>query len=380
MTPDEVAAGAARKGLGLVSTGDFLHPCWRSHLAETLTEAGEPGFYRMKEARGDVSRVRFVAGCEVNCVWRQGGRGHRVHLLLYVPSLGEAGKLAKALERHGRLVSDGRPTLRLSCSETMEVSLDAVPETCIVAAHAFTPWYGLLGGRSGFDSVAEALGPMAGTLCALETGLSCDPWMARRIAALDPYPMVSFSDAHSPESLGREATAFSRLGGFGDLAGALRSGIGIESTLEFFPAEGKYHLDGHRGCKVRFSPGEAPPDGRCPVCGKPLTPGVLGRIHTLADRPEAYRSPGGPKLRHAIPLADLAAQALGGSAKSPAVRRAALLAADEAGGEIQALLDAPLECFSDPRIAAAVEALRAGRVAVEPGYDGRYGRVTVAME
>ena len=360
MTPAEVAAGAARKGLGVVATGDFLHPGWRKHLAEILAEADEPGFYRLKKTRGDAAGVRFLAGGEVNCVWRQGNRGRRVHLLFYAPDLEAAGKLAAALGRHGTLGSDGRPTLRLSCAEAMETALAAVPETCVVAAHAFTPWFGLLGGRSGFDSVADALGPMARALSAIETGLSCDPWMARRIAALDPYPLVSFSDAHSPESLGREATAFHRLGGYADLARALRSGRGIEATLEFFPAEGKYHLEGHRGCNVRFPPRDAPGDGRCPVCGKGLTPGVLGRIGRLADRPEEYRAPGAPAVRHAMPLAELAAQALGGSARSAAVRQAAGLAAAEAGGEIQALLDAPLECFSDARIAAAVEALRAG--------------------
>ena len=170
------------------------------------------------------------------------------------------------------------------------------------------------------------------------------------------------------------------LGGYGDLACALRSGRGIEATLEFFPAEGKYYLDGHRGCGVRFSPRDSPADGRCPVCGKGLTPGVLSRIGRLASRPEGYRAPGGPSVRHTMPLAELAAQALGGSAKSPAVRRAAQLAAVEAGGEIQALLHAPLDCFSNTRIAAAVEAQRAGRVLVEPGYDGRYGRVAILME
>jgi len=246
MVPEEIARAARRKGLGLVSTGDALHPVWRARLARELEPDGT-GFHRLP---GGPDGVRFAVGGEVNCLWRQGGRARRVHLLYFLPGLEAAEALAGRLAPHGNLASDGRPTLHLPAGEFVRAVLDTAPDAALAAAHVWTPWFGLLGARSGFDAPEEALGDAAGLLGALETGLSSDPPMSRRVSALDRHPLVSFSDAHGPDALGREATALEGIADFAALSRTLTTGVGVLETLEFPPAEGKYYHDGHRRCGV----------------------------------------------------------------------------------------------------------------------------------
>lgn len=370
MTPEAVAASALRKGLGLVATGDALHPAWLDLLEERLAGDGS-GFLRLRSAGSEAPR--FVAGGEVNCVWRHEGRGRRVHLLYLLPGLAEARRLAHALSPYGKLASDGRPSLRLSAAHFIEAAHDAAPGVAVLAAHVWTPWFGLLGARAGFSSLAEALGGAAKGLCAVETGLSSDPGMCRRVSFLDGHPAVSFSDAHGPAALGREATRFCGVSDFSGLVRALSTGEGLVETLEFFPAEGKYFHDGHRACGVSSPP--RADGGLCPVCGRPLTPGVLGRVDALADRAEEEALRRALPQRHAVPLAELAALALGKGKASKAVREAVDAAVDAAGSELAALLEADPRTLGDERLAAAVFAMREGKLEITPGYDGEYGKI-----
>ena len=111
---------------------------------------------------------------------------------------------------------------------------------------------------------------------AVETGLSSDPPMNWRVSMLDGLTLVSHSDAHSPAKLGREADLLDTGVSYPELVRAIRTGEGFCGTVEFFPEEGKYHLDGHRSCGVCLTPAEAMQRGwLCPVYGKRLTIGCL---------------------------------------------------------------------------------------------------------
>src|SRR6266496_4903333 len=296
---EHLAWWARRKGVTVVGSGDFTHPAWFEHLRENL-EPAEPGLFRLREQldRG-VERtlpascrgpVRFMLSVEISTIYKRAERTRKVHHLVYVPDFDAAAEFSRRLGRIGNLASDGRPILGLDSRDLLEITLESGPGSYLVPAHAWTPWFSVLGSKSGFDAVADCYADLAGHIFAVETGLSSDPAMNWQVSSLDRYTLVSNSDAHSPPALGREATEFNCALDYFAVREALRTGEGLGGTIEFFPEEGKYHADGHRKCDVRLEPEQTRAyGGRCPTCGRPLTVGVLSRVSELADRPAGVR-------------------------------------------------------------------------------------------
>lgn len=252
---------ARRKGIGLVGTGDFTHPAWREELAAKLVPA-EEGFYRLAESERlrDIREFsispRFVVSGEISTIYKQDGRVRKVHSVILLPSLDAAERLSLKLEQVGNIRSDGRPILGISAKELLALTLDVCADAVFIPAHIWTPHFSVFGAFSGFESIEECFGDLAPHIRALETGLSSDPPMNRRVPALDGYTLVSDSDAHSPAKLGRESNLISAPLSYPALKRALETGEGFGGTIEFFPEEGKYHLDGHRACGLRLTPKE----------------------------------------------------------------------------------------------------------------------------
>jgi len=221
-----------------------------------------------------------------------------------------ASAITKALAKIGNVASDGRPILGLDSRDLLEITLEA--GGYLIPAHAWTPWFAVLGSQSGFDRVSDCYADLAEHIFAIETGLSSDPEMNWRVSSLDGYRLVSNSDAHSPPMLGREATRFGTDLSYAAIEHALRTGDGFGGTVEFYPEEGKYHLDGHRACGVRTTPEETrAAGGKCPVCGKQPTVGVQHRVDVLADRPEGYQLTGAAGFRSFVPLPEIIGEIAG---------------------------------------------------------------------
>ncbi len=374
-----LARWARWKGIDLLGTGDFTHPEWFRTLKESLEPAGE-GIYRYQGAN-------FLLTVELSAVWNQDGRVRRVHFLVLAPDIPGAERINEELGKLGNLAADGRPTFGVPGKRLLEVVFGAEPEAVVIPAHAWTPWYSIFGSNSGFDSLEEALGEMAGKIFAIETGLSSDPPMNWRLSALDRLSLVSFSDAHSPAKLGREACVFDLPElSYRELVAAIRDRDPTRFlfTVEFFPEEGKYHYDGHRSCGVVLHPREAERLGnRCPVCGRPLTVGVLHRVEELADRPEGYRPEGVVPYRSLVPLEEIIAQALGKRPGTKGVRQEYLRLVERFGGEFRVLLDLPEEEIRreiPERIAQAILKVRHGELEIRPGYDGVYGEIRIPLD
>ena len=261
---------ARRKGIGLVGTGDFTHPAWRKELHEQLVPAGE-GVYTLRPELclpgalpGEAPRI-VVTG-EISSIYKRDGKTRKVHNLILLPSLEAADELAVRLEAIGNIRSDGRPILGLDSRDLLELTLEACPEAEFIPAHIWTPHFAMFGAFSGFDTIEACFDDLAGYIHAVETGLSSDPPMNWRLSALDHMTLVSHSDAHSPSKLGREADVLETGLSYPELVGAIRTGEGFWGTVEFFPEEGKYHLDGHRSCGVCLTPAETQArGGLCPV-------------------------------------------------------------------------------------------------------------------
>ena len=381
--PENLDLWARRKGIHIVGTGDFTHPEWRRELEEKL-EPAEDGLYRLKEeyrikdpSVPDDMVPRFVVTGEISSIYKKDGRVRKVHSLILLPGLEEAGLLSGRLEAIGNLHSDGRPILGLSCRDLLEITQETCRDSMFVPAHIWTPHFALFGAFSGFDSMEECFDDMTPYVHAVETGLSSDPPMNWQLSALDSLQLISNSDAHSPGKLGREANLLEISMGYHGLYEAIQKGNGLSGTIEFFPEEGKYHFDGHRKCHVCLSPQEADRyGGICPVCGKRMTTGVSHRIGQLADRPEGTVPRNARHFESLVPLPEVIAASTGHSAASGKVEAEYGKMVKNLGAEFCILREVPLEDIknvSGSRIAEGIRRLREGRVERIPGYDGEYG-------
>jgi DNA helicase II / ATP-dependent DNA helicase PcrA len=385
---EHLSASALRKGITVLGTGDFTHPAWAAELRQTLV-AAEPGLFRMRpELERRVLRdsppscagpIRFMLSVEISTIYRRAERTRKVHHLLYAPSFDAADRITAALARIGNLASDGRPILGLDSRDLLEITLSAGPGCFLVPAHVWTPWFAVLGSKSGFDAVRDCYADLAGHVFAVETGLSSDPPMNWTCSSLDAYRLVSNSDAHSPPMLGREATVFGTQLDYFAMAEALRTGAGLGGTIEFFPEEGKYHLDGHRKCGVRVDPEQTRAlEGACPACGKPLTVGVLHRVAELADRPAGSRPAGAAGYACLVQLPEIVGEirSTGPRSKSVAGEVGRLVGA--LGPELAILRDVPLDDIrraGGTLLGEGIARLRRGEVIRDAGYDGEYGTI-----
>jgi uncharacterized protein (TIGR00375 family) len=363
------------KGITVVGTGDFTHPVWLRELRAKLRPNGR-GLYVC-------GAQHFMLTSEVSNIYPQGGRLRKIHNILLAPSFEVVDRVSAVLGRFGSLMADGRPTLSLPSNKLVEYVMEVSPECMVIPAHVWTPWFSLYGSNSGFDSLKECFGDQARHIHAVETGLSSDPPMNWRIGELDPVMLVSNSDAHSPAKLGREANVFDCELDYGEILGILRRRDRSKFlfTIEFFPEEGKYHFDGHRVCNQRLSPRETrAARGRCPVCGKPLTVGVMSRVEALASRDDGSATQGRVPFRHLIPLEEIIAEALGSQPGASAVREEYLALTSALGSEFAILMDVPFDEIARharPRLVEGLRRVRDGRVQIRPGYDGVFGEIRI---
>jgi len=390
LDPEHLDLWAQKKGISVIGTGDFTHPAWVSELREKLCEA-EDGLYRL---RPDLQRTvnsrqispspgpsRFLLSGEISCIYKKNGKTRKVHHLILLPDFQSVDRFNDRLARIGNLASDGRPIVGIDSKDLLEMALQTSDKAFFIPAHIWTPWFSVFGSKSGFDTLDECFEDLTEHIHALETGLSSDPPMNRLLSSLDRYLLVSNSDAHSPAKLGREANLFSTELNYESLIHAMKSGEGFAGTIEFFPQEGKYHLDGHRKCRVRLHPAESKTcDGICPACGKPLTLGVLHRVVDLSDREK-------PKLSkdfyNLIPLAEILSELLGCGPGAKKVLSAYERLLSELGPELKILLDVPLSDVASvggPLLAEAIGRMRLNQVVCEEGYDGEYGVIRLFQD
>ena len=280
------------KGIQLLGTSDFTHPGWFAELRENLVDDGN-GFFKLKsDFTPDIEYIenvdlRFVLTAEISCIYKKNDQTKKSHHILVVPDFQSVININHKLSAIGNLASDGRPILKLSARNLLEILLENAPEGFLIPAHIWTPWFSIFGNRSGYDSIIDCFEDLTDQIFCLETGLSADPDMIRHISALDQYTLLSNSDCHSPENLGREANIIFSDFDYWSLKNTIQfpTSKNYIHTIEFFPEEGKYYLTGHKKCNFQQSPIEEPLEPAiCPVCQKPLTKGVLNRVIELSDR------------------------------------------------------------------------------------------------
>ena len=392
MELESICKWAQIKGLTVAGTGDFTHPEWFSNLREKLEEA-EPGLFRLKqkynsETDKDVpqscrSDVRFILSAEISCIYSKNGKTRKVHNLLLAPSFEAVQLINDSLSKIGNLRADGRPILGLDSKVLLRIALDASPDVMLIPAHAWTPHFSVFGSNSGFNSLEECFEDLTPNVYAIETGLSSDPQMNRRLSSLDRITLISNSDAHSPKKLAREANIFDTSLSYNGICAAIREGDRKKfiGTIEFFPEEGKYHYDGHRLCKQRLTPSETRQNnGRCPKCGDKVTVGVMSRVDTLADRNEDDTQVTTIPFKRSIPLHEIISEVCGVGVNSKTVENTYGKMIAALGNELSILSDVPVSEISDsgsPLLAEAVRRARGGEVRIDAGYDGEFGTIRI---
>ncbi len=383
---------AQLKGVTVVGTGDFTYPAWFAEISDKLV-AAEPGLYKLKAelARHCDLRVpgacrgpvRFMLVTEISNIYKKNDTTRKNHNLVFAPDVDVARRFSNRLDKIGNIQSDGRPILGLDARDLLEMVLETSDEAFLIPAHIWTPWFSVLGSKSGFDSIAECFEDLTAHIFAVETGLSSDPAMNWRVSSLDAFTLVSNSDAHSPLNLGREANLLNTRLSYTAIKSALKTGDPEQflGTLEFYPEEGKYHIDGHRACNISFWPTTTlKHDGLCPVCGKTLTLGVLHRVEELADHKEGRKPPRHTPYHSVIQLADILSEIMQVGPKSKKVTRAYQTALDKLGSEFNILQNLDTDAIEQagiPLLAEAVRRMRHKEIDVIPGFDGQYGRVRI---
>jgi len=381
ITIQGIDQGAVQKGIRVIGTGDFTHPLWLDEIKQSL-EAAEMGLWKVKGSR---TGTRFMLSTEVSTVFDHNGKVKKIHNCVLAPSLEMVDQVNSALAKYGSLSADGRPTLSMSASSLVETLHSISPDIFIFPAHAWTPWFGVFGAFSGFDSMEEAYEDMSQHIHAFETGLSSDPDMNWRVSGLDKYTPLSNSDPHSIPKIGREANVFEfseKELSYNSILGAIKNKDKkhFKSTVEFYPAEGKYHYDGHRSCNVSLSPQQARKyNGMCPVCGRRLTIGVLHRIEELADRPEGFVPKDAIPFVHTVPLIEVLAYVTGKGEKTIRVQGLYEKLMQKFGSEFNLTLHAEISEIAavDKELADAIQRIRSEDVNVIPGYDGVFGTVDI---
>lgn len=367
------------KGIKVLGTGDFTHPEWFKNLRSKL-EPAEPGIFKLKSNNSD---IRFILTTEISCIYTKGGKVRKIHIILFAPSFEAVEKINAHLGLVGNLKSDGRPILGLDVKELARIVFNASQDCVIVPAHAWTPWFSIFGSKSGFDSIEECFDDYSKYIFAIETGLSSDPAMNWRLSSLDRISLISNSDSHSPSKIGREANVFDTEISYKNIVDAikLKNPKNFLYTVEFFPEEGKYHYDGHRLCGISFSPQESRKyKNICPTCGRLLTIGVLNRVEALADRPEGYKLENAIPFKSLVPLEEIIAEGMGVNVKTKQGDLEYENLIKKFGNEFNILLEVTreeLEKATLSEIAEGIIRIREGKVSINPGYDGVYGKIKI---
>ncbi len=386
MSTENLWKWAQLKGISVMGTGDFTHPEWIAELKEKLIPTGNNLYELKKKYRSDdvpescKAEVSFLLTAEISCIYSKNEKVRKIHSLIFAPDFKTAEKINKTLSKIGNLKSDGRPILGLDAKKLLEIVIESSPDAMLIPAHAWTPHFSVFGAVSGFDSLDECFEELTPYIYAIETGLSSDPSMNRRLSALDGITLISNSDAHSPAKIGREANIFDTEISYRGIMESLKTGDGFTGTIEFFPEEGKYHYDGHRNCSVRLTPEETLKcNSLCPVCGRKVTVGVMHRVNKLADRKNGLKK-GFPGFHSIIPLPEIISEVVKVGVNSKRVNNEYMKVLESLGNEFNILMNVPLsdiETVGSPLLMEAISKMRKGDIYITPGYDGEFGKVKI---
>lgn len=360
-----MAHEASRKGINVVATGDCIHPKWLSEIKSIALD----------NEIIQIGNVNFIITTEIE-------DKSRVHHLLILPSLSQADELAVEMQKYGKIVNDGRPTVNLNGCEIAQIAKDL--GALIGPCHAFTPWTSMYAAH---DSLKKCYGDMTDYISFLELGLSADSDYADRISELHRLTFLTNSDAHSPmiNKLGREFTQFEvpEVTFEGLKKSILRKQkYGPTLNIGFYPQEGKYSETACIKCFTHYTMDKAVElHWKCDKCKGQIKKGVKDRVNELADLKEPQHPEHRPPYLYLPPLSEIIMMAVGhASINTKGVQNAWQALIEKFGSELTILKDIPASDminYVNEKIVNAIIAFRNKEVIIHPGGGGQYGRLEI---
>ncbi len=387
LTPRYLDYYAKIKGVNVLGTGDFTHPRWTQELKEQLQPA-EQGLFKLKKEFVEPNNplqnteMRFMLSAEISSIYKKNGKVRKVHNVILAPDFETVDKIQKEMQwRKFNITSDGRPIIGFDSRDLLEMLLEINENIFFIPAHIWTPWFAALGSKSGFDTIDECFEDLTPYIYAVETGLSSDQPQNWLCSFLDKFALLSNSDAHSPEKLGRNANIFDTELSYNSITNALKNQQTSDfvGTIDMYPQEGKYHFDGHRKCEVCFTPTETMQhDGICPKCKTPVVLGVAHRIAQLADRNNPADRPIKKEIKYIIPLKEILAEIQGVGATTKGIENIYNELISKLGSEFDILLNVEpqqIKTIGGEFLAEAITRMRQKNVIIKEGYDGQFGTI-----
>lgn len=350
-----IAPKSKLKGLGLLGTGDGLHPKWLDILEESTTYSGD-GIY-------STDNMDFVITTEIE------GK-NKIHHLIIIPGIDIARELSQKLPSKNKNV-DGRPKTHLNGADILELVRQY---DCLIGpAHAFTPWTGMY---KSFDSIYDCYEKKVDFV---ELGLSADTYMADTVGELKDFTFLSNSDAHSPwpHRLGREFNQMELEDiSFSSIKHAIKHS-NIKANYGLVPNLGKYHMTACTKCFKLVEPEISRENKMKCECGGRIKKGVDYRISEISDFKKARHPDFRPPYVHLMPLAELISTVYDKGVTTKTVQNIWQKLIDSFGNEINVLIDANLTDINniDLKVGEAINAFRENTIDIVPGGGGKYGEI-----
>lgn len=345
-----------RKGLSMIGVIDTHSP----PVQEEIEEGIRSGLFQEHPEGGIVYQgVTCILGAEIE-IKEQNRKP--AHVLVYMPSLVKIKQFSLWLKPYMKNLQLSTQRLHTSALRLQEKVADM--GGLFIPAHVFTPFKSVFG--SAADHLSDILDPTL--VDGIELGLSADSTMADHLSELHHYPFLSNSDAHSLSKIGREYNQMQmKEASFLEFQKVLKEQDDrrVMANYGLDPRLGKYYRTRCISCDAIW---EDSSKENCSFCGSSKkVKGVLDRIYERADsRKRTF--PKRPRYVYQVPLEFI-----------PKLGKKTLdRLLSQFGTEMNILHHvsaSDIAKVAGDTIAQSIEWARQGKLLVEEGGGGVYGRV-----
>ena len=357
---------AERKGINIVGIIDCASPYVIEDI-ENFLKTGDA--YELQDG-GIIykDKVCILLGSEVETSEKgRNGKSGSAHNVCFFPHLKDIKEFSNEMSKHIKNITLSTQRSDLSGYELIDIVEKY--NGILIPAHIFTPFKSYYGNCS--DRLQDIFKEKYDKIFAVELGLSSDTFLADTISELETRAFLTNSDAHSLPKIAREYNKMLVDDiSFKEVVKALKNEDGrrIIANYGLDPKLGKYHRTYCDNCNTTIDTKE--PVEVCPKCGSnKVTFGVFDRIELIKDKEKTKSPENRPPYIYQIPLTFM--PGIGGKTIDK------LLDAFETEMNIlHKLSEDDIEAIVGEKLAKNIVLAREGKIKVEAGGGGNYGKVT----
>ncbi len=355
-----------RKGIQIVGIIDCASPYVIQDI-ENFLKTGQA--YEIEDG-GIIykEKVCIILGSEIETSEvNDEGKTGSAHNLCYFPTLADIKAFSKEMSKYIHNITLSSQRACLSAYELVDIVEKY--HGVLIPAHAFTPHKSFYGNCT--SRLKRIFKEKFDKIFAIELGLSSDTELADQISELETKTFITNSDAHSLPKIAREynkilVEAIS----FKELVKALKNEDGrkVVTNYGLDPKLGKYH---RTYCEQCDKPIEGmPPITKCPTCNSQnITMGVYDRIVTIRDKEQSKSPKTRPPYIYQVPLTFI--PGLGAKTIDKLLNHF-----ETEMNILHKLSQDDIEAVIGTKIAKTIVAARQGKVAIQSGGGGVYGKIS----